>query len=105
MADPRFFENLGPFSLAQICEKGGIAVPADASRLVHDLADLSGAAPEHLTFFTGARHQREAFAASRAGVCLVPQGSSFDAPAGMTLLPVAQVAQSFARIAMLFYPD
>ena len=44
MADPRFFENLGPFTLAQICEKAGIAVPpgADADFLLHDLADLNG---------------------------------------------------------------
>jgi len=33
MADPRFFENLGPFTLAQICEKTGIALsPAPMAR-------------------------------------------------------------------------
>ena len=53
MADPRFFENLGPFTLAQICEKAGIAVPAgaDGAREVFDLADLAGSrqpAPDFL---------------------------------------------------------
>jgi UDP-3-O-[3-hydroxymyristoyl] glucosamine N-acyltransferase len=107
MADPRFFENLGPFTLGQICEKAGIVLPAgaDAARAIFDLADLAGAAASHLTFFSGARPQREAFAASRGGVCLVPQTGSLAAPDGMLLLPVAQVAQSFARIAALFYPE
>ena len=44
MADPRFFENLGPFTLAQICEKIGSMLPADAdgSKTISDLADLAG---------------------------------------------------------------
>ena len=56
MADPRFFENLGPFTLAQICEKSGIALPpeVDGTRQVFDLADLAGAGADHLTFFSGA---------------------------------------------------
>lgn len=112
MADPRFFENLGPFSLAQICEKAGIAVPpgADANFLVHDLADLGGAGPGHLTFFSGASTLREAFAASGAGVCLVPPISSHGGgkrpapPAGMILLEVPAVGNAFAAIAAMFYP-
>ena len=74
MADPRFFDNLGPFTLAQICEKAGIAVPAgaDAQLLLHDLADLGSAGPQHLSFFSGASTLREVFAAARAGVCLIP---------------------------------
>ncbi len=107
MADPRFFENLGPFSLGQICEKAGIAVPAaaDAARQIFDLAGLAGAASSHLSFFSGSRPQREAFAASGAGVCIVPQAGSVAAPQSMIVLPSAQVAQSFARIAAMFYPD
>ena len=60
MADPRFFKNLGPFTLAQICEKSGIAIPpgADAAARIADLADLAGAGPQHLTFFSGAASQR-----------------------------------------------
>jgi len=107
MADPRFFDNLGPFSLAQICEKSGIALPAgaDADALVHDLADLSAAGPQHLSFFSGASILREVFAAARAGVCLVPAGGKRpDPPAGMILLDVASVGQAFAKIAGLFYP-
>jgi UDP-3-O-[3-hydroxymyristoyl] glucosamine N-acyltransferase len=107
MADPRFFDNLGPFTLAQICEKAGIAVPAgaDAQLLLHDLADLNSAGPRHLSFFSGASTLREAFAAARAGVCLVPAGGkAAAAPAGMILLEVVSVGQAFASVAAMFYP-
>ena len=111
MADPRFFENLGPFTLAQICEKAGIAVPAgaDSGRKVHDLADLAGAGPEHLTFFTGASTLRDAFAVSRAGVCLVPDANTrmkrVVPPDGMVVLEVPSVGPAYAAIAAMFYPE
>ena len=63
MADPRFFENLGPFTLAQICEKSGIALPAgaDRERKFLDLADLAGAGAQHVTFFSGGAALRDIF--------------------------------------------
>jgi len=111
MADPRFFENLGPFTLAQICEKAGIAVPADADAglLLHDLADLAGAGPRHLTLFSGAATLRDAFAATRAAVCFVPDASSARAkrpepPQGLILLEVPAIGPAFASVAAMFYP-
>jgi UDP-3-O-[3-hydroxymyristoyl] glucosamine N-acyltransferase len=108
MADPRFFENRGPFALARICEEIGIALPTDVdgSRQVFDLADLAGAGPRHLTLFSGASVRKEAFAASQAGVCLVPASPKRPSPpSGMILLEVASVSRAFAKIAALFYPD
>ena len=107
MADPRFFNNLGPFTLARICEKNGIPLAgADGAFEVFDLAGLAAAGPQHLTFFSGAASQREVFAASQAGVCLVPQtGKRPTAPAGMIVLETASVSRSFAAIAALFYPE
>jgi UDP-3-O-[3-hydroxymyristoyl] glucosamine N-acyltransferase len=113
MADPRFFENLGPFTLAQICEKAGIAVPqqAEAQREFFDLADLAGADSRHLTFFSGNFARRDAFAASRAGACLVAAPSSGkggkrpDAPPGMIVLESDSVSLAFAAVAVLFYPE
>jgi UDP-3-O-[3-hydroxymyristoyl] glucosamine N-acyltransferase len=108
MADPRFFRNLGPFPLATICEKIGIAVPSgvDGSRAVSDLAGLAAAGAQHLTFFSGAASQRDVFATSQAGVCLAPQaGKRPTPPAGMIVLETASVARGFATIAALFYPE
>src|SRR5580658_4763617 len=108
MADLRFFENLGPFSLAQICEKTGIAIPhrADGARVFTDLADLAASDSRHLTFFSGNFALRDAFAASRAGACLVGEkGKRPDAPEGMIVLEAASVAHAFAVVAAMFYPE
>jgi UDP-3-O-[3-hydroxymyristoyl] glucosamine N-acyltransferase len=111
VADPRFFKNLGPFTLAQICEKSGISVPSgvDGDVLVADLADLAGAGPDHLTLFSGASPLRDAFAASRAGFCLVPGAGTrmkrVPPPEGMVTLEVASVSRSFAAVAHMFYPE
>jgi UDP-3-O-[3-hydroxymyristoyl] glucosamine N-acyltransferase len=111
MADPRFFKNLGPFSLAQICERLGVALPAgsDGAQLLFDLADLGGAGPRHVTFYSGARGLQGSFAASKAGLCLVPSSEKASkcpsAPAGMTVVEVISVGRAFAAIAALFYPE
>jgi UDP-3-O-[3-hydroxymyristoyl] glucosamine N-acyltransferase len=104
MADPRFYENRGPFTLADICAEAGIAVPDSGAAQIFDLATLDGAAAQHLSFFSSTRQAAESFARSRAGFCLVPNGEIFQAPPGMTLLPCASVSPAFAAIASLFYP-
>jgi UDP-3-O-[3-hydroxymyristoyl] glucosamine N-acyltransferase len=107
MADPRFYDNRGPFSLAEICAKAGIALPATASGAaqIFDLANLDGAAAQHLSFFSGARQASGSFIRSGAGFCLVPdKGDIPPAPASMTLLPCASVNHTFVAIASLFYP-
>ena len=57
MADPRFYDNRGPFSLAEICAKAAIAVPEGAAPdgVISDLASLDGAAATYLSFFTGSK--------------------------------------------------
>ena len=108
MADPRFYSNRGPFRLAEICARTGIALPAgaDGATKIEDLAGLDGAGAAHLAFFSGGREMADAFARSRAGFCLVPQKDTHrGAQAGMTLLPVASVPHAFAAVANLFYPE
>lgn len=107
MADPRFFDNLGPFTLAQICEKAGLGVPegVDSARLFFDLADLAGSDSRHLTFFSGNFALRDAFAASRAGACLVANNSKRPAaPQAMIVLEAASVSHAFAAVAAMYYP-
>jgi len=108
MADPRFYDNRGPFTVAEIFQRAGVAVPSgvDGSAAIEDLAGLEGAGPKHLTFFSGNRELAGAFEKSHAGVCLVPAKGTFgNAPAGMVLLPVKSVPHAFAGIAAMFYPD
>ncbi len=107
MADPRFYNNRGPFRLAEICAAAKIAVPAhvDGTMAIEDLAGLEGAGRTHLTFFSGGREMTDAFDRSQAGFCLVPQDLHRETPGGMILLPAASVLHAFAAAAMMFYPE
>ena len=108
MADPRFYDNRGPFSLAEICAKTAMAAPAGAlaAAEIFDLASLDGAGPTHLSFFAGGRKALDAFQRSGAGFCLVPAKEiKVQAPSGMALLPCASVNHAFAAAARLFYPE
>lgn len=108
MADPRFFDNRGPFSLAEICARANASVPAGAEgeRSVEDVASLSGAGPSHLSFFTGARTGAAEFAESRAGFCFVPQNpSKHTSPLETVLIQCGSVTHAFAAVARLLYPD
>lgn len=108
MADPRFYDNRGPFTLAEICQRAGAALPpdADATARFDDVAGLEGAGPGHLTFYSGGRELAAAFAKSQAGACLVPSKNvPANAPAGMVLVAVKSVPHAFASVAAMFYPE
>jgi UDP-3-O-[3-hydroxymyristoyl] glucosamine N-acyltransferase len=106
MADPRFFRLAGPFDLGEIAARVGaeLAPGVDAGRRVSDVLPLGEAGPEHLSFLDNKRYV-EAFAASRAGACLVDQEMAARAPAGMSLLIARKPRLAFARAARLFYPE
>ena len=105
MADPRFYDNRGPFMLAEICAKAGIAVPSAGAARIFDLAGLDGAGSQHLSFFDGSNEACQVFARSGAGFCLVPALSGHPAPpSGMVLLPCVSVSDVFAVATGLFYP-
>ena len=106
MADPRFFRNHGPFTLEVLAAKLGVTPPAGTGGVIADLAGLDGAGPQHLSFFSGLRDQREIFQASRAGFCLVAEkDSTIAAPAGMVVLTVKSVRHAWAAVAQSFYPE
>lgn len=109
MADPRFFDNQGPFTVAEVCAKLSIAVPdgVDGRTKLEDVASLTGAVAPHLTFFTAEKPSSE-FEQTAAGACLFPEkpkGRIQAFPAGTALLRVASVEHAFAAAAELFYPD
>jgi UDP-3-O-[3-hydroxymyristoyl] glucosamine N-acyltransferase len=108
MADPRFYDNRGPFTLAEVCAKAEVAVPegADGSAKILDVASLTGAVAEHLSFFAGERAKEE-FAQTAAGFCFVPvkMRGPVDPPARTVTIPSASALHAFAAAATLFYPD
>jgi UDP-3-O-[3-hydroxymyristoyl] glucosamine N-acyltransferase len=107
MADLRFYDNRGPFSLGEVCAAIGEAVPPGReTAIVRDLASLEGAGPEHLAFCVGGKKALAALKESKAGYCLVPAGvSPENAGEGTVLVVVAAPLSAFAVAARLFYPE
>ncbi|HTQ12409.1 MAG TPA: UDP-3-O-(3-hydroxymyristoyl)glucosamine N-acyltransferase [Rhizomicrobium sp.] len=106
MADPRFFDNHGPFALAGLCAKIG-AEPGgvDVNARIADVASLAAAGPEHLAFCTGKANAKE-LPLSGAGFCLILKDfAPASTPAGMALLRCASPQHAFVAAARLFYPE
>ena len=106
MADPRFYDNRGPFRLAELCEEAGLDRPpnADGGARIFDVAGLEQAGLPHLSFYDG-RRDKETFLATKAGWCLVGKKARDAVPPDTVLLPCADVGRAFARIARRFYPQ
>ena len=107
MADPRFYDNRGPFTLAVVCSRAQAALPPglDPASVISDLASLDGAGPDHLTFCT-AKDPLAAIARSQAGYCFVDAGTTNTLTAALQthLIGCGSVQQTFAAAARLFYP-
>ena len=83
MPDPRFFEDLGPVTLAELVTVTGaeLSSPEQGARQVRGVAVLASAHADTVTFLTDKKHAAE-LAATRAAavfvspkdVALVPQG-------------------------------
>lgn len=105
MADPRFFERAGPFTLGELAERCGarLADAAMAGRSVDDVATLDKAGPGQLTFLDNPKYT-DAFAQTQAGACILHEKHAALAPAGVALLLSPKPYLTYARVAQLFYP-
>lgn len=106
MADPRFFKNAGPMTLARLAEIGGAALssPDAADRMVADVAPLDSAGPDHIGFIDNIKY-KDQFAATRAGACFAAPAMVPHAPSGLILLLTETPYKAYARAAQAFYPD
>jgi UDP-3-O-[3-hydroxymyristoyl] glucosamine N-acyltransferase len=105
MADSRFYDNRGPFSLNAVCAHAGIECPAgaDGGALIFDVAALDAAGPPHLSFIDQKRAQA-AFAKTKAGFCLAGHEPAARPP-GTVLLTCSSVTRAFGKVAKLFYAE
>ena len=104
MADPRFFERAGPFTLAELSALSGAEIArgqADAS--FTDVAPLQSAGASEISFLENKLYV-SAFEASDAGACLVSPKFADRAPEGMALLVTEEPYRAYARVAQAFYP-
>jgi UDP-3-O-[3-hydroxymyristoyl] glucosamine N-acyltransferase len=106
MADPRFYDNRGPFRLAELQPAAAFEIGgADANALVFDVAGLAQAGPQHVSFYEGVRARKE-FQATKAGFCLVKRvASSGEGPSGTVQLACGSVGRTYAAVARHFYPE
>ncbi len=108
MADPRFFNNAGPFSIEQVVKLSGAKL-ADGKghagkNILHDVAPLNKATGSELSFLDNSKYI-EALKTSKAGACFIEQKHVKHAPGGMLLLVTHQPYSCFARAAQAFYPS
>ena len=104
MADPRFYDNAGPFSLARVGELTGGSARGDAGGLqIADVASLDGAAPGELSYCDSVKF-KSALERTRASVILVGSALAPSAPAGAVAVICDQPALAFAKVATALYP-
>ncbi|WP_425404821.1 UDP-3-O-(3-hydroxymyristoyl)glucosamine N-acyltransferase [Hwanghaeella sp.] len=105
MADPRFFQRQGPFTLAALAELGEaeLQAPDKAGMQIHDIGTLTEAGPDQVSFLDN-RKYISAFTQTKAGACVVAPRDVELAPPGVNLLVSAAPYRSFALIVQAFYP-
>lgn len=105
MADPRFFPQAGPFTLARLAEIAQARIGrGEPGQIVRDVATLETAGPDDVSFLDNRRYI-DAFTGSRAGACLVRAEFADRAPAGMALLLTERPYHGYAGVARAFHPD
>jgi UDP-3-O-[3-hydroxymyristoyl] glucosamine N-acyltransferase len=92
--------------LADLCARAGLSCPdGSGNALVYDVAGLSQAGAQHLSFFDGMR-ARQDFQTTKAGWCLVKSAPSLRPfPPSTVLITAPAIARAFATMASTFYPD
>lgn len=106
MADPRFFTNHGPFSVADIAEAIGAQIvdPSHGDYVINDVAPLDVAGAGQLSFFDNRKYLEQFKNTKAAAVVVSPDMASF-APEGVIALQSAQAYKSYALAAQMFYPQ
>lgn len=99
MPDPRFFEDLGPVTLAELAKAAGaeLSDPSQGERLVRAVASLGGAEADTVTFLTDKKHASALAGVKAAAVFLSARDREL-APAGCVALvtPTPQAAYAAA---------
>ncbi len=105
MADQRFFNRVGPFSLGKLAalSDGELNDPDQEDFVVKDIAALESAESDDLSFLDNKAYL-DAFKVSKAGAAVVMARYAAKAPQGMALILSEQPYRTFALIAQEFYP-
>ena len=103
MADPRFYDNHGPLSLAAIASLTGATIAGDTGAVARDVAPLDRAGPGQVTFCDTVK-MREALSRTSASVVIVARDLVDVAPKTVAKLASDRPSLAFAKVAAAFYP-
>jgi UDP-3-O-[3-hydroxymyristoyl] glucosamine N-acyltransferase len=106
MAQPTFFEQPPPMTLAEIAALAGASLvePGRAGQVVRGLASLDEAGPAHLTFFDNLKYADQ-LAATKAGACLVSPRFEPSVPKHVAVLRASQPFRAFVTVARELHRD
>lgn len=105
MADQRFFRLCGPFSLAELASLADAELHGgDPARLISDVASLSEAGGDDVTFLDNSKYIDQA-GQTRGAACLIRKDLAAKLPSGVAALVTGEPYRGYARIAAAFYPD
>jgi len=105
-SDPRFFNNYGPFSLAEIAKIAGAEIyqQTGGGILISDVAPLEIATENHISFLVNSKYL-EILSTSKASACFINKKYIDYAPKSMVLLVSDNSYKSYALAASVFYPQ
>lgn len=101
MPDARFYEDLGPVSLADLAKLTGSSLVGDGSVAIHTVAPLSKAGEGAVSFLSDRRHAA-ALKDTKASACFLAEAAADQAPDGCAALVTAfpQAAWAVASAAL-----
>ncbi len=105
MADPRFFDVRGPFSLEQIAHQASatLASGVDGATKVNEVAALSEAAAGQLSFYQNNKYA-DALAATKASAVIMRSNDADKAPSHVAVLIADNPHKAYALAVQMFYP-
>jgi UDP-3-O-[3-hydroxymyristoyl] glucosamine N-acyltransferase len=98
MPDPRFFENLGPVSIAELVALTGAELVGPATGPIELVAPLDRAGGNAVSFFA-ARRYRADLGSTKAAACFLSAANAELAPEGCARLITAQPQAAYAQAA------
>ncbi|HEU0150058.1 MAG TPA: UDP-3-O-(3-hydroxymyristoyl)glucosamine N-acyltransferase [Bradyrhizobium sp.] len=106
MAQPTFFEQPSPMTLAAIAAatKATLVDPSRGEQVIKGLASLDEAGPMHLAFFDNLKYADQ-LAAAHAGAVLVSPRFEARVPAHVAVLRNAQPFRAFVNLARELHAD
>ncbi len=106
MADKRFFDLKGPFTLGELAEHTGSTLSDESAkdRQASDVASLDNATSDQVSFLDNKKYLSQ-FKETKAGACFVHPKIAPHAPKSVICLTSTNPYKAYALAAQMFYPE